>query len=62
MTGLYTVTLLGGPGAGPSHGQVLPFRRRAVKPPRHKRSLALRLLKPLAGALALVGGPAGLAV
>ena len=41
---------------------MLPFWRRAVKLLCHKRSLALRLLKLLAGALALVGGPAGLAV
>jgi hypothetical protein len=62
MTALYTVTPPGGVGGGPSRGQVLPFRRRAVKPPRRRRSLTLRLLKPLAGAVALVGGPAGLAV
>jgi POTRA domain, FtsQ-type len=62
VSGLYTVTPPAGVGGGPGHGQVLPFRRRAVKPPRRRRSLALRLLKPLAGALALVGGPAGLAL
>jgi cell division protein FtsQ len=45
--------------AGPTGGQVLPFRRRTLK--RRKRSLALALLKPLAGALVLVGAPVAIA-
>lgn len=39
-------------------GEVLPFRRRAVKPRRRRRSLWLRLLRPAAGALVIVGAPA----
>lgn len=41
---------------------VLPFRRRAVKPRRKRRSLWLRLLRPLATALLLVAAPAALGV
>lgn len=48
------------PSGPPGDGRVLPFRRRAVKPRRRKRSLALRLLKPLLGAVALVGLPLAL--
>jgi cell division protein FtsQ len=40
---------------------VLPFRRRAVKPLRRKRSRWLGLVRPFAGALVLVGGPLALA-
>lgn len=39
---------------------VLPFRRRAVKPRRRRRSLWVRLLRPLATAVLLVALPAGL--
>lgn len=42
-------------------GEVLPFRRRAVKPRRRQRSLWLRLLRPAAAALVLVGTPAAAA-
>jgi len=54
------------PGAGPTARgpvgtEVLPFRRRAVRPRRRRRSLWLRLLGPLATAALLVGAPAALA-
>ncbi|MEM7048558.1 MAG: FtsQ-type POTRA domain-containing protein [Acidobacteriota bacterium] len=41
----------------PTGGQVLPFRRRAVKPKRKKRSLALSLWRPFSLAVLLVGLP-----
>lgn len=41
---------------------VLPFRRTAVKPRRKRRSLWVRLLRPLATALLLVAAPAALGV
>jgi len=41
----------------PLEGHVLPFRRTAVKPRRKKRSLLVRLLRPLAAAMLLVGVP-----
>jgi len=43
----------------PLEGHVLPFRRTAVKPRRKKRSLLVRLLRPLTAALLLVGVPVG---
>ncbi len=54
--------LAAAPGAGgPLDGGVLPFRRTAVKPRRKRRSLALRLLRPLASAVALVALPVAVA-
>ncbi len=47
-----------GPLTRPAAGDVLPFRRRAVKPRRRRRPLALALLRPAATALLLVGVPA----
>lgn len=41
----------------PLEGAVLPFRRTAVKPRRKRRSLWLRLLRPVATALLLVAMP-----
>jgi hypothetical protein len=41
----------------PPAGEVLPFRRRAVKTRRRRRGLAVRLLRPAAVALAVVGAP-----
>lgn len=43
-------------------GEVLPFRRRAVKPRRRRQSLWLRLLRPAAAALLIVGAPAAAAL
>jgi len=52
----------GGPSArGAVGAEVLPFRRRAVRPRRRRRSLWVRLLGPLATAALLVGAPAALA-
>jgi len=46
---------------GPVGTEALPFRRRAVRPRRRRRSLWVRLLGPLATAALLVGAPAALA-
>lgn len=47
------------PSRPPSSGVVVPFRRRAVRPPRRRKSLAAALVRGFLGALLLVGGPAG---
>jgi cell division protein FtsQ len=39
-----------------------PFRRRQFQAPRRRRGLALRLVRPFLGALALVGAPLGIAL
>ena len=58
MTGTTTATAsVVPPGAG---GRVLDFRRRGTPPRRRRKSLQLKLLKPLAAALGLVALPAGL--
>lgn len=51
-----TVTVLP-PGTG---GRVLDFRRRGAPPRRKRKSLLVKLLKPLAAAVLLVAMPAGL--
>ena len=43
-------------------GEVVPFRRRAVKPRRRRRPLGVALLRPAATALLLVAAPVALAV
>src|SRR3954462_14832052 len=53
MTG--TVTVLP-PGTG---GRVLDFRRRGAPPRRKRKSLLVKLLKPLAAAVGLVALPVG---
>lgn len=44
------------PGIGTAEGRVLPFKRRAVRPPRKRATLGT-LLKPLMTAMVLVGMP-----
>jgi cell division septal protein FtsQ len=43
--------------AGPTGGRILPFRRRAVRPRRRRRSFAAALAWPVAAALLLVSSP-----
>lgn len=56
MTGTVTASVVP-PGTG---GRVLDFRRRGVPPRRKRKSLLLKLLKPLAAAVGLVALPVGL--
>jgi cell division septal protein FtsQ len=56
MTGTVTASVMP-PGAG---GRVLDFRRRGTPPRRRRKSLLVKLLKPLAAAVGLVALPAGL--
>ncbi len=56
MTGAATASVMP-PGAG---GRVLDFRRRGTPPRRRRKSRLLKLLKPLAAAVGVVGTPAAL--
>jgi cell division protein FtsQ len=56
MTGTVTASVVP-PGTG---GRVLDFRRRGTPPRRRRKSLLVKLLKPLAVAVGLVALPAGL--
>ncbi len=56
MTGTVTASVVP-PGTG---GRVLDFRRRGTPPRRRRKSLLVKLLKPLAAAVGLVALPAGL--
>jgi cell division septal protein FtsQ len=56
MTGAATASVMP-PGAG---GRVLDFRRRGTPPRRRRKSRLLKLLKPLAAAMGVVGTPAAL--
>lgn len=49
----------GAPRAGMTPAKVLPFRRRAVKPARRRRSLLLALVRPFVTALVIVALPTG---
>ncbi len=57
VAGVGQVRVGQGGGPPPLEGAVLPFRRTAVKPRRKRRSLWLRLLRPVATALLLVAMP-----